>query len=82
MSFLRIAFSGTGVSLTPALIIFQEELSAYRSLYPKSFYSKLKKFHFKDVLQIIQIAKDAKRSLLKIKAVVDKFSGICRCHGL
>lgn len=37
LSFLRIAFSGTGVSLTPALIIFQEELSAYRSLYPKSF---------------------------------------------
>lgn len=37
LSFLRIVFSGTGVSLTPALIIFQEELSAYRSLYPKSF---------------------------------------------
>ena len=37
LSFLRIVFSGTGVSLTPALIIFQEELSTYRSLYPKSF---------------------------------------------
>lgn len=37
LSFWRIVFSGTGVSLTPALIIFQEELSAYRSLYPKSF---------------------------------------------
>ena len=37
LSFLRIVFSGTGVSLTPALIIFQEELSAYLSLYPKSF---------------------------------------------
>ena len=37
LSFLRIVFSGTGVSLTPALIIFQEELGAYRSLYPKSF---------------------------------------------